>query len=976
MACAARLCFLINRPMIPATGKGIHTLNELDPPSRPRRSLGIKARLLMITLVPTGLMALALGGYFSWQQIREVEQQLLQRGLMTVEHLQRPAADALLSGEISRVGTMLGAALNHTDVRALTLYDAHMRHLEHRGPTMYPAGQPLTGIDMTAGTGLQIQRGKNSSRFLMPLLASSDLPNQVLRPDVEADSILGWLEVELSHGNMLLHRYQTLLAALVAIILSLALTGLVVSIMGRRISHPVARINAAIRQISQGHFNVRLAAQGSRELDDLAPGVNNMAQTLQSAQGALQQNIDQATDDLRQTLETIEIQNIELDLARKTAQEASRIKSEFLANMSHELRTPLNGILGFSSLLQRSELNSRQQEYLWTIEKSADNLLAIINEILDFSKIEAGKLILENLSFNLRDLIDDTLTMLAPSAHDKGLELVSIIYRAPPLGLKGAPMRLKQILANLISNAIKFTHEGSVSVRVMAEHQDADQVLLRISVNDTGIGLSPTQQKSLFKAFSQADNSISRQTGGTGLGLVISKRLVEQMHGEIGLRSQPGEGSEFWLTLRLSRSARGEDEMPEKPLLGMRAALVEPQLLSRQMLLHSLEDIGLSVRVFEDTQQLHEALTSRTNRDESLQLALISVRHTATPPGDTLEMARQWSELNICKTIVLTDTTEHYPLLDQLPRSMCQAVSKPVYTRKLYRAVMHLLGNDPVAMQSPVPQRSQALRVLCVDDHLVNLKLLEAFLGDIGVTPLLATSGEEALELLTEQKVDLIFMDVQMPGMDGRQTTEELRLREEIAGFTPIPIVALTAHALNSERHQLLQCGMNDYLTKPITTEQLRQSLNKWTGLMPANQSQPALPSPDARTPPPRYIPKTAVGAPKPPRQQPPLKIIDPEESLRLAAGKEDLARDIMKMLLDGLPQDHRSITEALEREDWSNLRELIHKLHGATRYCGVPELRAQCQAAETLLKKGENSNSAVLAVLDAINRLRDASVA
>src|SRR5690606_4618668 len=302
---------------------------------------------------------------------------------------------------------------------------------------------------------------------------------------------------------------------------------------------------------------------------------------------------------------------------------------------------------------------------------------------------------------------------------------------------------------------------------------------------------------------------------------------------------------------------------------------------------------------------------------------------------------------------VLTDTTEHYPLLDQLPRSMCQAVSKPVYTRKLYRAVMHLLGNDPLAMQSPVPQRSQALRVLCVDDHLVNLKLLEAFLGDIGVTTLLATSGEEALELLTEQKVDLIFMDVQMPGMDGRQTPADLRLPEEIAGFSPVPIVALTAHALNSERHQLLQCGMNDYLTKPITTEQLRQSLNKWTGLMPANQSQPALPSPDARTPPPRYIPKTAVGAPQPPRQQPTLKIIDPEESLRLAAGKEDLARDIMKMLLDGLPQDHRSITEALEREDWSNLRELIHKLHGATRYCGVPELRAQCQAAETLLKKG-----------------------
>ncbi|CEA01098.1 multi-sensor hybrid histidine kinase [Pseudomonas saudimassiliensis] len=940
-----------------------------DAPLRPRRHLSLNARVLLMTLVPTGLMALALGGYFSWQQMREAEQQLLQRGLMTVEYLQRPAADALLDGDVARFGLLLEAALNHTDVRSLSLHDVDMRPLQHRGPQMYPAGEPLTGLTITAGTGLQIQRSKHSSRFIMPLLARPELTNRQAHPEVAADSLLGWLEVELAHGNLLLERYQNLLATLITIILGLALTGLVVSIMGRRITEPVGRINAAIRQISQGHFDIRLGEQGSRELDDLAQGVSTMALTMQSAQGELQQNIDQATEDLRQTLETIEIQNIELDLARKTAQEASRIKSEFLANMSHELRTPLNGILGFSTLLQRTELSGRQQEYLSTIEKSADNLLAIINEILDFSKIEAGKLILENLSFNLRDLIDDTLTMLAPSAHDKGLELVSIIYRDTPLGLSGDPMRLKQILANLISNAIKFTHEGSVSVRVMAEHQDANQVLLRISVNDTGIGLSPTQQKSLFKAFSQADNSISRQTGGTGLGLVISKRLVEQMHGEIGLRSQPGEGSEFWLTLRLARSAHSEDELPEKPLLGMRAALVEPQLLSRQMLLHNLEDLGLSVRVFDNTQELHEALTSRTNRDDSLQLALISVRHTATAPGDTLEMARQWSELNICKTIVLTDTTEHYPLLDQLPRSMCQTVSKPVCTRKLHRAVMHLLGNDPLAAPSPARQGVHNLRVLCVDDNLANLKLLEAFLADMAVDSLLATSGEEALELLTEQMVDLIFMDVQMPGMDGRQTTAELRLREEIAGFDPVPIVALTAHALTTERRELLQCGMNDYLTKPITTEQLRHSLNKWTGMAPAQPAAPAPPAAPAQD-------SSTVGAPSmEPVPTDSLAAIDLEEGLRLAAGKADLAEDLLQMLLAGLPDDRQAISSALEQGERKALLERVHKLHGASRYCGAPELRARCQQAETLLKQDRDSHGAVLALLTAIDRLLDASV-
>ena len=952
----------------------MHILNTSAMKRQP--IMGIKGRLLMMTLLPTALMALVIGGYFSWQQVREAEQQLLQRGLMTIEHLQQPVASALLAGDLERISPMLQAALNYRDVRALAVYDLDMRPFGRSGPTMHPDGRPLVNVELAAGTGLQIQRGKHSNRLMLPLLASAELPYREQYLHIEPDSLLGWLEVELSRGSTRLKQYQGLLATLSIIIIGLALTAGTVALMGRRITRPIRNLNSAIRQVSLGHFDIRLEPQDSRELDDLAIGINDMAQTMQSAQSELQQNIDQATEDLRQTLETIEIQSIELDLARKTAQEASRIKSEFLANMSHELRTPLNSILGFSTLLQRSELGGRQQEYLSTIGNSANSLLAIINEILDFSKIEAGKLVLENLSFNLRDLVDETLTMLAPSAHGKGLELVSIIYRDTPLGLSGDPMRLKQILANLISNAIKFTHKGSVSVRVMAEQQDEEQVLLRISVNDTGVGLSPTQQKTLFKAFSQADNSISRQTGGTGLGLVISKRLIEQMHGEIGLRSQPGEGSEFWLTVRLTRSVHGEDELPDRPMLGLRAALVEPQLLSRQMLLHSLESLGLSVRMFDSTRELHEALTSTTHRDDSLQLALVSTRHASTPPGETLELARQWSELNICKTIILTDTSEHYPLLDRLPRSMCRTLSKPVNTRKLYQAVLQLLGDKP-ALVPVARQKTRIPRVLCVDDQPANLRLLEIFLQDIGVTALLAHSGEEALDILTEQHVDLIFMDVQMPGLDGRQVTAELRLREEIAGFDPIPIVALTAHALDSERRHLLQCGMNDYLSKPITAEQLRQTLNKWTGMLAPANLTPATGAafkPVRPPPPAAVLPPPALAPPDTPATviMSDTSVLDPEEGLQLAAGKADLARDMLKMLLDGLPDDSRAISAALTAGDHAALRELIHKLHGASRYCGVPQLRACCQAAETRLKKGDESDAAVIAVLEAIERLRD----
>ncbi|SFM10897.1 two-component system, NarL family, sensor histidine kinase BarA [Halopseudomonas yangmingensis] len=904
--------------------------------------IGIKARLLLMTLVPASVLAVTLGIFFSWQHISLLEQQLLDRGLMTVEHLRTPAYNSLRQGSEETSRQLLKRALNHTDVRAISLYDAEQQQLQHSGPVMYPPTRTLSLNHQTLYSGVQIQASEHSRRFLLPLTDTDEL-------------LHGWLEVELDLHPTRLQGYRALLAMLAAIITGLGFSALVVSLLGRHITDPVARLNQAIQHISRGQFDIRLRDAGSRELNDLAGGINSMAAALQSAQGEMQQNIEQATEDLRQTLETIEVQNIELDLARKAAQEASRTKSEFLANMSHELRTPLNGILGFSNLLQRTELNPRQQEYLGTIEKSADNLLVIINEILDFSKIEAGKLTLENLPFNLRDLVQDTLTMLAPAAHQKDLELASIIYRDTPLGVSGDAQRIKQVLANLISNAIKFTRQGSVCVRVMLENEDAHQVLLRISVTDTGVGLSAEQQKSLFRAFSQVDNSLTRQSGGTGLGLVIAKRLVEQMQGEIGLHSELGRGTDFWFTLRLNKSRQVSDDLPVRPFEGMRAAVLEPHLQSRQSLQHALEDLGLQLRLFSDLQQLDQTLRQPPSGQPPMDLVVLSTRLDNFSPQDVIQLARDWAVRDLGRIMLLSDSHEHYPELDSLPQSHCQSLSRPVCHRKLYRAASRLLHPD-TSRQDSLDQlpRVDGVSVLCVDDNPANLRLVQTFLLEMGARVLTAESGEQALALLADQPVDLIFMDVQMPGMDGRQTTAELRLREQQSGSPTVPVIALTAHALADERRQLLLCGMNDYLCKPITPEQLGHCIRQWTGQEPmqANTGR-------------------ATAAPSTPNTDNILAVLDLNEGLQLAAGKQDLAQDMLDMLLKGLDEEYRLIEALATGNQHAELLEQVHRLHGATRYCGVPQLRECCRVAEESLKLGKDYRSSIDNLLQAIRRLQ-----
>ena len=349
------------------------------------------------------------------------------------------------------------------------------------------------------------------------------------------DQALGYIAIQVDKNKVQFSQQSQVLIALSIVLLGSLISAIFAARLIKNVTRPVSSMVQAVDRIREGKLESRVSGQLIGELNFLKNGINAMAQSLGDYHDEMQRSIDQATVDLRESLEQFEIQNVELDIAKRKAQDANKVKSEFLANMSHELRTPLNGVIGFTRQVLKTPLSETQRDYLQTIERSANNLLAIINDILDFSKLDAGKMVIENIPFSLRESIEETLTLLAPSAHKKHIELSLRIAQNSPDSLIGDAMRIKQIIINLANNAIKFTEKGSVCIDVDIQKQTEDKALFKITVTDTGIGMNLDQQKTIFEAFGQADKSVTRLYGGTGLGLVISQRLAREMQGDIGL---------------------------------------------------------------------------------------------------------------------------------------------------------------------------------------------------------------------------------------------------------------------------------------------------------------------------------------------------------------------------------------------------------------------------------------------------------
>ena len=857
-----------------------------------------------------------------------VSENLLEEGKKITETFASQSILGLLVSNVENVEDSVNAVLNFPSVQGVGIYDLEKNPLVERGKDTFAEGEVRWSDQVEL-----IKETENAWYFVAPVYYLHEAGEDVFEESSEPE-LLGHVRVIQSKDalNTLINNIRN-----VNIFISLALAAalmVLLLLITQRVTKPLQELRNLMRRAQGGETDVRAELSGPKDIREMESAFNTMIESLQD----------------REVL---------LESARDAALQLARVKGDFAANVSHELRTPLNGILGMLELLSVMGLTAKQREYVKIAQNSSDALLALIDDILDFSKVDSGKFEVDAKEFNLRELLDDVVSIMASQAQDKNLDLAHLICVSVPHTILGDSRRIRQLLLNLCGNAIKFTSSGEIAIYVNLKETCNTDIRLRFEVKDTGIGIPDGAKDKIFEAFSQADGSTTRKYGGTGLGLAICKQLVGVLDGEIGVDSTLGEGSSFWFELPLQISnTNSASAVVDQGGMDLRILIVDDSEIVQFNIMHTLEKWGAYVECADNAEAALLKLRQASQSNKPFDVALID---ELMPSGNGIELMQsisQNAEINQLKMVLMTNQAHAESFLERFAE-IDSFVQKPVLQSGLYDAISTVMRGslnivNPLFMDEDQGKEvSFNAAILVAEDNTANQQVAIGMLERMGCSVTVAENGSDALNLMERNRFDIVFMDCNMPEMDGYEATRAIRnMQGSNAG---LPIIAMTANVQEGDRQKCLQAGMDDYLSKPLKLDRIRAKLHKWlpdTSAVLEND--------------------TVDGIPIIKQKQVTTGPIDEERIEELKESVAGAFEQMVEAYVEDLPALATSLEDAINDKDSSQVQHYAHSIKGSSKNFGAVALADVAKEIEEAAKENHlnDLHTQLISVFEEVERV------